>query len=58
MDLSAKYSFVNMVKSGLRDTQEVNQVLIGDVKIQSDVRRYMQLHDYDDFRGFDVENEY
>ena len=41
------------MKSSLEDNQEVNRVILRDVKIQEDVGMYMQSPDYYDLRGWD-----
>ena len=46
-----------MMESVLRNHREVNQASVGDFKIKGRVKTYSQLHDYDDFRGFDLSTE-
>ena len=46
-----------MMESVLRNHREVNQASVGDFKIKGRVKTYSQLHDYDDFRGFDLPND-
>ena len=46
-----------MQKSGIGYIREVNRELLGDFKIQEDVKMYMQLPDYDDLRGLDLPGE-
>ena len=45
-----------MAKSSLRNPQGKNRVLLGEFKIQEDVKTYIQLTDYGDFQGFDLPN--
>ena len=45
-----KYDLAIMMKSGIGDTQDASQVLLGEFNIQQDVKMYIQLHDYGDFR--------
>ena len=49
--------FVNMMGPSLEDPQEVNQAVIDAFKTQEDVKMYIRLLDYDDFRGFDLPSE-
>ena len=56
IDSGAKYSLVNIPKSSISDTQEVNKVLLGECMVQEDVKMYSQFPDYDDFRRFDFPN--
>ena len=57
VDLAGKYSLAIMTKSGIEDNQEANQLLLDGFKIQEDVKMYIQLPDYGDFRGFYLANE-
>ena len=41
-----------MMRSGIEDTQEVNQALLDAFKIQEDVKMYSRLHGYGDFWVF------
>ena len=41
----------------MRNPPYVNKVLISEFKTQEDVGMYVQLPDYDGFRGFDLPNE-
>ena len=52
MDLVGKYSFANMMKSGIEDTKAVIHSRLDEFKIQEDVKIYNQLPYYDGFRGF------
>ena len=54
IDLSGKYSFANMLRSNLEESNEVNAVLRSEFSQQEDVKLYSQLPDYDDFRGYDL----
>ena len=54
MDLGGKYSFANMLRSNLEESNEVNAVLRSEFPQQEDVKLYSQLPDYDDFRGYDL----
>ena len=46
-----------MEKSGIEDTPEENQVLLGEFNLQENVTMYSQVPDYDDPRGSDLPNE-
>ena len=48
--LGGNYYPSNMMKSGIEDNREVNQALLGEVKIQDDVKMYRRLRGYDYFR--------
>ena len=50
MDLGGNYSFVNILKSCLRNSPWVNHVLLDVFKTQEDVEMYRQWPDYGDFR--------
>ena len=52
IDLGGKYSFANMLRSNLEESNEVNAVLRSEFSQQEDVKLYSQLPDYDDFRGY------
>ena len=53
-DLSGKYSFANMIRSNLEESNEANAVLRSEFPQQEDAILYSQLPDYDDFRGYDL----
>ena len=42
-----------MMKSGIEDAKEEKQAILGEFKIQEDVRMRNRLPGYGDFRGFD-----
>merc|ERR1712112_684983 len=52
IDLGGKYSFANMLRSNLEESNEVNAVLRSEFSQQEDVKLYSQLPDYDVFRGY------
>ena len=52
IDLGGKYSFANMLRSNLEESNEANAVLRSEFSQQEDVKLYSQLPDYDDFRGY------
>ena len=54
IDLRGKYSFANMIRSNLEESNEANAVLMSEFPQQEDVKLYSQLPDYDDFRGYDL----
>ena len=56
MYLGGKYSFANLLKSGLRNRRELNHVLLGEFKLRDDVKMYIQLPYYYDFGGFGLPN--
>ena len=45
-----------MLNATLSADREVNQLFPDGVKIQGDVKMRCQLHDCDDFRGFDLQS--
>ena len=49
--------FANRPKSSREDPQEVNQAILGDFKIQEDVKMHSQLLGYDDFGVLFLESE-
>ena len=49
-----KYSFANMLRRNLEESNEANAVLRSEFSQQEDVKLYSQLPDYDDFRGYDL----
>ena len=51
IDLGGKYSFANMLRSELEESNEANAVLRSEFSQQEDVKLYSQLPGYDDFRG-------
>ena len=53
-DLVAIYSFPNMPNGILGTEKGVHQLLLGEFKIQGDVKMYGRLHGYDDFLVFDL----
>ena len=52
IDLRGKYSFANMLRSNLEESNEVNAVLRSEFSQQEDAKLYSQLPDCDDFRGY------
>ena len=51
------YSPPNRHKASLASKKEVNQALLVAFKIQEDVKMHIQLPEYDDLQGFDLEND-
>ena len=54
IDSGGKYSFANMLRSNLEESNEANAVLRGEFSQQEDVKLYSQLPDYDNFREYDL----
>ena len=54
IDLGGEYSFANMLRSNLEESNELNAVLRSEFPQREDVKLYSQLLDYDDFRGYDL----
>ena len=46
-----------MLKASLVSYPELDHALIGEFKIQDDVKMYSQLSDYEDLEGSDLSNE-
>ena len=57
LDLGGGYPFPNMHRARIDSEKEVAQILLGEFKIQEDVKMSVQFPDYDDFRGSDFPNE-
>ena len=51
IDLGGKYSFANILRSNLEESNGSNAVSGSEFLQQEDVELYSQLLDYDDFRG-------
>ena len=58
MDLVGKYSFANMMKSSLGNSQESNQSLLYEFKIREDAKMRIRLPGYDESRCFGLSNEW
>ena len=54
MDLSGKFGLSNLLRSNLEESNEVNAILRNEFPHQEDVKLYIQLPYYDDFRGYDL----
>ena len=57
VDLGGEYSLAGMMQSGFEDTQDANQALLDEFKIQDGVKMYRRLPEYGDFLGFYVAND-
>ena len=56
VDLIGKFSLAIMKKPGIGCINGASQVLLDEFKIQEDVQLYIQLHEYEDPRRFDLAN--
>ena len=53
-NVGGKYSFVNMMNPSIGNPHAVNHVLLEEFKIPDDVKMYILLLCYGDFRGLDL----
>ena len=57
VDCGSKYSFAYMLKSSLRNSQDLNHVLFEALKVRGGVKMRSHLLGYGDLRAFDSHNE-
>ena len=55
--LCGKYAFPNTPNPSLGNSPEAHQAVLDEFKIQKGAKVYIQLRDYDDFKGFDLSNQ-